>query len=188
VDNTNSTTVTNSTTPDDNTNTLPDDNSVDDTGDNNEPSYPPITSFSSTSVSEALSDNIDDHDDSGDYVWSSSQVVSITLDGNTISADNSAGLVISGSTVTIKSAGTYSISGTLRNGQVVVDTDDTQVVRLILNGVSINCNSNSPLYVKKAEKTVLILADGKENYHTDTANNQDDAALLSKDDHNHLRW
>ena len=55
---------------------------------------------------------------------------SITVDGTGASA--------SGSIATITSAGTYSISGTLTDGRIIVNTQDQETVKLILNGISYN--------------------------------------------------
>ncbi|MFZ7138528.1 MAG: carbohydrate-binding domain-containing protein [archaeon] len=126
--------------------------------------------------------NTDDNNSGGDYVWSDSDVSEITLNKNSIAVDNKQVATVDGTTVTITSAGTYRVSGTLDDGQLIVDTDDEEAVTLILNGVTISSASNSPLYVAQAEETVIVLADGTENYLTDTAYNQDNATLLSKDD------
>ena len=50
-------------------------------------------------------------------------------------------LLVSDSTVTIKSAGTYIIIGSLSDGQITVDAGDTDKVRLVLNGVEITNDS-----------------------------------------------
>lgn len=142
-------------------------------------------------ASEAISDkdvpnsdqteNGEEHEDPGDYVWDTSDVVNIVLNGNSI-AVNSSVAAVEGSKVTISSAGTYGISGTLNDGQIVVDTDDEGVVRLILGGVNISCATKAPVFVASAEKTVVVLADNTENHLRDSENNEDDGALLSKDD------
>jgi hypothetical protein len=121
-----------------------------------------------------------------DYTWDATKVVHITLNGTSITVD-STGATVSGSRVTITSAGTYSISGTLSDGQIVVSTKDNDVVRLILNGASITNTTNAPIFVENAVKTVLVLADNTKNYVTDGAtytNSLDDdinAAIFSKD-------
>ena len=45
---------------------------------------------------------------------------------------------MNGSTATITTAGTYEISGTLDNGQLVVETEDDENVTLLLAGVNIH--------------------------------------------------
>lgn len=100
------------------------------------------------------------------------------------------GTTVDGNKVTITKGGTYSISGTISDGQIVVNAGDTDKVYIILNGVNITCSNSSPIYVINADKTVISLADGTENTLTDTANyvfedestDEPNAALFSKDD------
>ena len=124
-----------------------------------------------------------------DYKWDSAQVTYITLNGDSITVDG-AGAVAEGSQVTILDAGTYSISGLLTNGQIIVDSDSEETVGLLLNGININNSTSAPLYVANAKDAVIVLADGTENYISDGAayvfpNAEEDepnAALFSKDD------
>ena len=107
---------------------------------------------------------------------------SVTFVGN--------GAIVDGTVITITSAGTYTISGVLHDGQIVVDTPDRETVRLVLDGVDITCSASAPLFVANAEKTVITLADGTDNYLTDdrsslsgTAGSDDPtAAIFSRDD------
>ncbi|MCW4016540.1 MAG: carbohydrate-binding domain-containing protein [Candidatus Bathyarchaeota archaeon] len=162
---------------DDDSNTTPDTSS-----DTDQSSSSSTSEFSSTSVAEALADNKDDHDDNDDYLWDSSDVIAVTLNTNSISVADETGVIIDGTTLTITSAGTYSISGTLNDGQIIVDTSDEDVVRLILNDATISSTTNAPIYVANADKTVIVLADGTQNYLTDNKNNQENSTILSKDD------
>ncbi len=140
-------------------------------------------------ISEALAENKESHEASTDYSWTSADEVKITLNGNSISVSGS-GATANGSTVTITSAGVYNISGTLDDGQIVVETDDEDNVTLILNGVTISNSSTAPIFISSASKTIIYLADGKDNTITDATDyvfeNADDdepnAAVFSKDD------
>ena len=128
-------------------------------------------------------------DDDLESSASSAAATTIKLDGDTIIFDGS-GVAVDGNIVTITSAGTYNISGTLNDGQLVVDTADEETVVLVLNGVNTTCATSAPIYVRNAEKTVLTLADGTENYVTDGASyvfenaeaGEPNAAIFSKDD------
>ncbi len=140
------------------------------------------SNFSSTTVAEELANNKSDNGDDEDYTWDNSAVIKITLNENSISTDAENGTSIDGTTVTITSAGTYSISGTLNDGQIIVDTNDEETVRLILNRATIASTTNAPIYVANADKTVIVLAEGTENYLTDNENNEENATILSKDD------
>jgi hypothetical protein len=112
---------------------------------------------------------------------------SITLNGD--------GAVIDSNQIAITSAGTYTISGTLYDGQIIVNTKDQETVKLILDGVDITYSKSSPIYIKNSQKTVITLADNTENYVTDgdsyvieDSNIEDpksidpNAAIFSKDD------
>ena len=98
------------------------------------------------------------------------------------------GVKVSGSTVTITAAGTYDLSGTLADGEVIVYAADDAVVRLVLKGADISSSGSAPLYVMSCAKTVLVLAEGSENSISDenSADTSDagkdvsDAAIFSK--------
>ncbi len=146
-----------------------------------------VSPTGSSSDDEAESTAV--HEAANDYTWNSADVVPITLNGNTVSVGGS-GATASGSTVTINSGGTYSLSGKLTNGQVIVNSAGDATVRLILNGVDISNSRNSPIYIKDAGKVVIALADNTTNKLTDAlsytyddvAEQEPDAALFSKSD------
>ena len=109
-----------------------------------------------------------EHEDATDYTWKESDVVAVALNGGTATSSASS-VKVSGSTVTISAAGTYRLTGSLTNGQIVVDSDDDGVVRLILNGVDITSATTSPISVSDAKKVVVVLADNTQNRLTDAA-------------------
>lgn len=122
-----------------------------------------------------------------DASWDEKSAVKIKLSGDTITADDE-NVEVDGSKVTITGAGTYVLSGTLNDGQIVVDSDDKDAVRLILNGAEITCSSSSAIWVKDGE-TIITLADGTENtltdgaeYTTDSEDDEPKAAVYAKDD------
>lgn len=126
---------------------------------------------------------------SGETSGTTSGMSSITLKGSSITFEGS-GATVDGTTITITSAGTYTITGTLRDGQIRVDTQDEETVKLVLNGATIACSTSAPIYVVNAEKTVIALAEGTKNYVTDGASyiiedaesDEPDAAIFSNDD------
>ncbi len=124
-------------------------------------------------------------DDTIDYVWDTSTVVQVTLNGTSIIV-YPAVATISGSKLTITEAGTYNITGSLTNGQIIVNSRDESSVRLILNGVNITCSNNAPLYIKDSKKTIINLATGTDNYLTDGSTystiDEPKAALFSNSD------
>ena len=100
------------------------------------------------------------------------------------------GAQVSNNKVTITKAGTYSISGKVEDGQIIVNAGDEDKVYIILNGADINCSNSAPIYVKNAKKAILSLADGTENnicdgekyVLEDSSSNDPNAAIFSKDD------
>ncbi|MCM1261515.1 MAG: carbohydrate-binding domain-containing protein [Butyrivibrio sp.] len=104
------------------------------------------------------------------------------------STSDSKGVEIDGNVVTITKEGIYILSGTLSDGMIIVDTDKTQKVQLVLNGVNINSADSAAIYVKKADKVFITLADGSENTLSNGGNftaiddNNIDAVIFSKDD------
>ncbi|MFJ7978350.1 carbohydrate-binding domain-containing protein [Peribacillus sp. NPDC096379] len=115
---------------------------------------------------------------------------SIQLNGSGASFEGDGGVVIDKNNITIKTSGVYTIQGKLDDGQIIVDTEDNDIVRLVLNGAEIHSTSTSAIYVKQAEKTIVSLEEGTENILSDGAkyvyeNSEEDepnAALFSKDD------
>jgi len=81
---------------------------------------------------------------------SSAATTTIELDGDTTTFNRN-GVAVDGNIVTITSAGTYNISGTLNDGQIVVDTADEETVVLVLNGVDVTCATSAPIYVSNAD-------------------------------------
>lgn len=124
-----------------------------------------------------------------DYDYDEAEVVAITLNGDNISC-KSLDVNIDGSTITIQKAGTYLLSGTLTDGNIIVDSDDKENVRLIFNGVEISNSTTTPLYIKNAEKMIITLVDGTENTVSDgenyilddESNNEPNGTIFSKDD------
>ncbi|MCC6929038.1 MAG: carbohydrate-binding domain-containing protein [Gemmatimonadaceae bacterium] len=134
-------------------------------------------------VARALASYAGHHELASDYTWNSADEATITLNG-TSATTNSTAVTISGTTVTVKAQGTYRVSGTLADGQLLVTSKDTGVVRLILDGAAISNSGDAPLFVTKAAKAVIILADNSVNTLTDgttyPANADQNAALFSK--------
>jgi hypothetical protein len=107
--------------------------------------------------------------DLGDGPWDSSIIVDVTLKGNSIEVSASRPAYVSGNKVMIRSAGTYRITGSLNDGQIIVNTKDEGAVKLILNGAHISCSTNAPIYVLDAEEVIISLETGTENTVADGA-------------------
>lgn len=110
----------------------------------------------------------------------------IELNKTTVTS-NSNDVSIDGTTVTIKNEGTYILSGDLENGKIVVDSEKTDKLQIVLNGANISCKGSAPIYVKQADKVFLTLANETTNTLTstgeyETSEDNVDAAIFSKDD------
>ena len=82
------------------------------------------------------------------------------------------------------------MQGTLTDGQIRVDTEDSGLVTLILNGVNLSSSTSAPIYIKNADNAAIMIADGTENYVSDAAtyiyespeDDEPNAAVFSDDD------
>ncbi len=121
--------------------------------------------------------------------WAGEGVSYIKLNGNSATLDGT-GAAISDGMIKIVAAGTYVISGTLDDGQIIVDVGGKETVRLVLNGMNITCSTSAPIYVMNAEKVIITLEEGTENYITDgtsyiledLTSDEPNAAIFSNDD------
>lgn len=110
----------------------------------------------------------------------------IELNKTTVTS-NSNDVSIDGTTVTIKNEGTYIVSGELENGKIVVDSEKTDKLQIVLNWVNISCEGSAPIYVKQADKVFVTLANDTTNTLTstgeyETSEDNVDATIFSKDD------
>ena len=150
----------------------------------------------STGDTLSYDDMFTDRDLDVGYEESDSVKISLSDDATNVSSgssDNSStddtvdGVTVDGNVITITSGGTYIISGTLSEGQLVVDADDEKV-QLVLDNADITCATSAAIYVKSAGKTFITLAEGSENIIMNTAefeaidDNNIDAVIFSKDD------
>ena len=101
--------------------------------------------------------------------WDSSIVVDVTLNGDSIEVSHSKPVVVNGSRVTILFGGTYRITGSLSDGQIAVSASDGEPVRLVLDGVNINCSTSAAISIMDADEAFIVLADSTENFVGDAA-------------------
>ena len=78
--------------------------------------------------------NKEDHEETSDYIWSSSSEITITLKSTYIECSSSV-VTIDGTVATITAGGNYRITGSLSNGQIIVESTDDEIVRLRNNFV-----------------------------------------------------
>lgn len=126
-----------------------------------------------------------DREKSGSY--KASEAVKITLNKTTATVSGS-GAKADGSTITITEEGVYVVSGTLEDGQIIVDASDSDKVQIVLDGVHINCETNAAIYVREADKVFITLAEnssntlGGGNEYTQIDDNTVDGVIFSKSD------
>ena len=127
----------------------------------------PGTSATARSTAAATAtESLADHDDASLYTWDAADEVAVTLDGTSATVDGD-GATVDGGTVTITAAGTYRLTGTLTDGQVVVETADDGVVRLVLDDADVTSTTGAALSVTDADVVVLILEDATTSSLTD---------------------
>ncbi len=136
---------------------------------------------------QTLSAHVSDSDT--DASWRDSDTT-ITLSGSSIAVSGT-GAAASGNVVTITAAGTYVVSGTLADGQILIAAASTDEVHLVLNGAHITSKTGAPLYASQCKKLIVTLADGTQNsltdggadfQYADAAEEEPNAALFCKDD------
>ncbi len=129
--------------------------------------------------------------DEDDYVtdWNAENATMIALNGADASIDGTGAEAKDGS-VTITAPGTYVLSGKLNDGQIVVDVQDKENVRLVLNGMELQSSDSAPIYIKEAGKAIITLqegtantvSDGKTYVYPDASADEPNAAVFSKAD------
>lgn len=125
------------------------------------------TVVESTAAAITTEENSPTHDTAEDYVYSDADIVEISL-GTTITADSNS-VEVEGTTVTIRAAGTYRISGEVADGQLVVDAGEAAVVQIILDNAEITNSDGAAIAITSADSAIVILADGSANTLTDGA-------------------
>lgn len=91
------------------------------------------------------------------------------------------GASATGSVVKITNGGSYTVSGFLTDGRLIVDAKG-QEVTLNLSGADITCSYSSPIYVYNSKQTTITLADGTENKLSDGESYSFDDSLSSEID------
>lgn len=115
------------------------------------------------------------------------RAVMVTFTGSSAQCSDQ-GVAISGSTVTIQNAGVYVLTGTLEDGQILVDAENTDKVQLVLSNAHIHSSTSAAVYVRQADKVFITTAQGTENTLSSgdsfvaVDDSNIDSAIFSKDD------
>ena len=94
------------------------------------------------------------------------------------------GAVAENGKVTIRKAGTYLLSGTLEEGQLLVDAEEGAEIILIFDGFKISNSTDAPLLFESGSSITLVLKDGSKNAVTDLRSSAEEnqAAIYTKSD------
>lgn len=146
-------------------------------------------SSQASSVSDSITyldaaDMFTKRDKQSDYA--SEDATEITLSDSKSTCDSPA-VRVSDNQITITRTGIYVLSGSLTNGQIVVDASGEKV-QIVLKDASINCDTSAAIYVKSADKVFVTLAENTSNTLTNTKDfvatddNNIDSVIFSKSD------
>lgn len=155
------------------------------------------SSISKSLVESTTKDNAEKTQQDHSSPISSSEKEDIKIDTYINLADSNTsvkgeGASFENSTLTITQSGTYSLTGTLTDGKIYINTnEEDKKVKLYLNGANISCSTDAPIFIENSpDETVIILAEGSVNTLSDTAREicSDEAAdcatavIYAKDD------
>lgn len=132
-------------------------------------------------AAEVIAANEEVHSSEGaDY--DASSATTVTLSGDTASVDGD-GATADGSMVTITEEGTYVLSGSLTDGQIVIEAEEAKV-KLVLDGADITSSTGAAIAAYNVDELTVVLADGTENALSDASSYTDgedeaDGALFS---------
>lgn len=151
-----------------------------------EPSNTPDIVTDAVDPSSAADDNFTKFDLTASYDKANS--TTITLSGSSATVTGK-GASASGSIVTITAGGTYILSGSLSDGQIIVELAKTDKAQLVFDNVSISNSQTAPIYIKSADKVAITLAPGSVNTLSDAkkytytgTETKPNACLYSSDD------
>jgi hypothetical protein len=107
-----------------------------------------------------------------DDSYDESTATLITLSDSSVDISGE-GASSDGTTVTITAEGTYIISGSTSDGQIVVNAGEDADVQIVLDDASITCSDGPAIYEIQADKTKITLAEGSSNTLSDSSSYSD---------------
>ena len=97
-----------------------------------------------------------------DSDWNTAGATHITLSGGGAVISGGGAYTYDGDLI-IANAGRYVVSGTLTDGSIIVDTNKSAKVWILLDGVELSCADDACLRIDQADKVFLTLAEGSVN-------------------------
>jgi len=129
------------------------------------------------------------YEDTNDYKIDTSAIINFYVNDTSLSYKHIEGINVNGNKIYITRSGIYSLRGKIENGQIIIEVTDEDIVKIILNGINIYCKNSAPIYIKKAKKVVIFVAENTENllkdsstYVFDNNHNEPNAVIFSKTD------
>lgn len=77
------------------------------------------------------------------------------------------GVSIDGTTLTITQSGTYTITGSCKEGNIIVDAPNGKSIELILNDLNLTCSKTAPIVIKDGSMVVITLKEKTQSILTD---------------------
>jgi hypothetical protein len=120
-----------------------------------------------------------------DYNFIISGATKIVMSGDNVTITGS-GAVFQNKVIDITKSGFYTISGTLNDGQLRINTTDSlEAVKIQFDGVDISSSKGSAVFIKKAGRAIINLKSGSSNSIKDKAgyletDGEQNAALFSQ--------
>lgn len=110
----------------------------------------------------------------------------ITLNGSSATSDGN-NASISGGVITISTAGDYVVTGTLSDGQLIVNAAVGEEVHIVLDNASITNTTGSAVLITGGDKVIITLKEGTSNVIKDAstyvqAEEEPNAAIFSSSD------
>ncbi|SEE95831.1 protein of unknown function [Arthrobacter alpinus] len=132
-----------------------------------------VTSGTTAELAGSIAEST--HFDADDLSWDAAKETTVSLaDGSSAASGTNADAVsVDGNTVTITAGGTYRVSGTLGDGELVVAAGEEDVVRIILDNATVTSSSGSAVDIQSANEVLLFLDDGTTNTLSDAASYAD---------------
>lgn len=142
------------------------------------------TGVTEESSDSAASDMLTDRDREVGYDEETTVAIELKDGASTAQSEF---VVMEGDVITITEEGSYILSGTLTDGQIIVAAKDAKV-QLVLNNVDITCEDSAALYISDADKVFVTSLDGTTNSLSTTGefvaidDNNIDGTIYSKSD------
>lgn len=132
-----------------------------------------------------ISNMFSDRDKQTGYDESKAAYIQLSDNGSVCESD---AVKVEEKKVTITDEGTYVITGTLTDGMLAVEAEDSDKIQIVLNNAHISNSESAALYVISADKVFVTTAAGSENSmenggtYIAADENNIDAAIFSKSD------